>query len=53
VPKLLLAAMWVFQVAQPSLSSPLWSDVTRESIGQTAQWTNKVEIADINGERAA
>jgi hypothetical protein len=50
VPKLLLAAMWVFQVAQPSLSSPLWSDVTRESIGQAAQWTNKVEIADINGD---
>jgi hypothetical protein len=47
---LLLAAMFAFQVAQPSLSSPLWTDVTREAIGQTAQWTNKVEIADINGD---
>src|SRR5687768_8619192 len=42
--------MFAFQVAQPSLSSPLWNDVTREAIGQTAQWTNKVEIADINGD---
>jgi hypothetical protein len=47
---LLLAAMCALQVAQPSLSSPLWFDVTKEAIGQTAQWTNKVEIADINGD---
>jgi hypothetical protein len=30
--------------------APLWVDVTREAIGTTADWTNKVEIADINGD---
>ena len=29
---------------------PLWVDVTAETIGDTADWTNKVEIADINGD---
>jgi hypothetical protein len=32
------------------MSSPLWVDVTREAIGLTAEWTNKVEIADITGD---
>jgi hypothetical protein len=30
--------------------SPLWVDVTAEAIGSTASWTNKVTIADINGD---
>jgi hypothetical protein len=41
--------------ANPRQSTPpaahhLWMDVTREAIGQTGGWTNKVEIADINGD---
>jgi len=31
-------------------ASPLWVDVTGEAIGKTAFWTNKVEIADLNGD---
>src|SRR5687767_7060199 len=31
-------------------SAPLWFDVTKEAIGSTTGWTNKVEIADINGD---
>ncbi|MEO6402266.1 MAG: VCBS repeat-containing protein, partial [Vicinamibacteria bacterium] len=33
-----------------STPSHLWFDVTAETIGDTALWTNKVEIADINGD---
>ena len=36
--------------APPAPRPPLWFDVTAETIGDTAQWTNKVEIADINGD---
>lgn len=28
----------------------LWSDATEQTIGTTADWTNKVELADINGD---
>ncbi|HXG88863.1 MAG TPA: VCBS repeat-containing protein [Vicinamibacterales bacterium] len=28
----------------------LWNDVTKEALGTTAAWTNKVEIADLNGD---
>jgi hypothetical protein len=28
----------------------LWTDVTTSAIGSTAQWTNKVDIADIDGD---
>src|SRR5690606_16323711 len=28
----------------------LWRDVSAETIGGTSQWTNKVELADINGD---
>ena len=48
--KVLLFALCAVQAAQPPLTSPLWVDVTREAIGLTAEWTNKVEIADINGD---
>lgn len=34
----------------PTAPPPLWVDVTAETIGETAQWTNKVEIADLNGD---
>jgi FG-GAP-like repeat len=29
---------------------PLWSDATEQTIGTTAEWTNKVELADIDGD---
>jgi hypothetical protein len=29
---------------------PLWEDVTEAAIGRTAEWTNKVEIADLDGD---
>ena len=37
---------------QASLKLPtdLWQDVTAETIGETAEWTNKVELADIDGD---
>jgi len=35
--------------AQPA-TTPLWTDVTRAAIGTTKHWTNKVEIADLDGD---
>jgi len=45
-------ALAASQTQPPKLppSAPLWNDVTAETIGETALWTNKVEIADINGD---
>ena len=34
----------------PSAAGRLWEDVTAAAIGQTKYWTNKVEIADLNGD---
>ncbi len=31
-------------------SAALWNDVTSETIGETRGWTNKVELADIDGD---
>ncbi len=31
-------------------AGPLWLDVTAEAIGATTSWTNKVEVADIDGD---
>jgi hypothetical protein len=28
----------------------LWDDATKSTIGATKEWTNKVELADINGD---
>ena len=36
--------------AQAPPAARLWFDVTAESIGATKYWTNKVEVADINGD---
>jgi hypothetical protein len=47
---LLILAACASQMAQPTGAPPLWEDVTRAAIGTTADWTNKVEIADINGD---
>ncbi len=35
---------------ESSRSARLWSDVTKEAIGSTAGWTNKVDIADLDGD---
>ncbi|MFN3242251.1 MAG: FG-GAP repeat domain-containing protein [Planctomycetota bacterium] len=37
---------------QASLQLPndLWHDVTAATIGETAEWTNKVELADLDGD---
>ncbi len=37
--------------AARSPAAHLWTDVTSQAIGVTKYWTNKVEIADINGDR--
>jgi hypothetical protein len=44
-----LVAIAVALQASP-LTSPVWVDVTSHSIGSTAEWTNKVEIADIDND---
>ena len=31
-------------------AAPLWTDVTDQTIGATAEWSNKVELADLNGD---
>jgi FG-GAP-like repeat len=35
---------------QSASAGPLWVDVTAETIGTTGFWTNKVEIADLDGD---
>src|SRR5215510_1463343 len=42
-------AVLAMQGAQP-LPTRLWIDATAETIGETKEWTNKVEIADLNGD---
>jgi hypothetical protein len=32
------------------IAAPLWSDVTSDAIDPTKYWTNKVELADLNGD---
>ena len=46
---LLVAAASVL-AQTPAPLRPLWVDVTATAIGQTKYWTNKVEIADLNGD---
>src|SRR5262245_52566897 len=36
--------------ASLKLPLDLWVDATAETIGETAEWTNKVEIADVDGD---
>lgn len=31
-------------------AEPLWTDVTAETIGETGEWSNKVELADVDGD---
>ncbi len=38
-------------LALPSVANAqLWQDVTSSTIGATAEWSNKVEVADLNGD---
>ena len=37
-------------VAPPDQPTALWSEVTDTALGTTAEWTNKVEIGDIDGD---
>ncbi len=37
-------------VETPELPTALWTDATADTIGETAEWTNKVELADLNGD---
>ena len=36
--------------ASLSLPTDLWVDATASTLGETAEWTNKVELADIDGD---
>src|SRR5215203_5909281 len=46
---LIVAALTVFAQTAPPVR-PLWVDVTATTLGPTKYWTNKVEIADLNGD---
>lgn len=35
---------------EAGLPTHLWKDATAETIGETAEWSNKLELADINGD---
>ncbi len=37
-------------VAATQLPAKLWTDATPQLLGETAGWTNKVEVADLNGD---
>ena len=37
-------------VLETGLPTGLWRDATAETIGETGDWTNKVELADLNGD---
>jgi hypothetical protein len=43
-------ALTAAAVGDQAAPAPLWIDVTPDSIGRTGFWTNKVEIADLNGD---
>jgi hypothetical protein len=36
--------------AAPQVPNRLWTDATAATIGDTGEWTNKVEVADLNGD---
>ena len=44
------AAAPVAETAEASLPTALWHDATAETIGETGDWSNKVELADLNGD---
>ncbi len=36
--------------AQAAHAQALWKDVTSQTIGETAEWTSKLDLADLNGD---
>ena len=54
--RIVAAFVTVFMAVAPAdtreqqTAAPLWSDITVATIGDTKYWTNKVEIADLNGD---
>ena len=42
-----ISAVWLAQAGQ-SVPTKLWVDATPDTIGETKEWTNKVEVADLN-----
>ncbi|HEU5055841.1 MAG TPA: VCBS repeat-containing protein, partial [Kofleriaceae bacterium] len=47
---LLTASAVLVAVAAPAEAAPLWTDVTDQTIGATGEWSNKVELADLDGD---
>ena len=45
-----LAALLALLVLPSIAEAQLWEDVTSSTIGATAEWSNKVEVADLNGD---
>ena len=45
--KVLVAAVWLVSV---NVSAAPWHDRTAETIGATGEWSNKVELADLDGD---
>jgi len=42
---------WLFVLLwQPTANAALWTDATDSTIGTTAEWSNKVTLADVNGD---
>jgi hypothetical protein len=48
--RLPLAAAVLVATAATAHGQELWDDVTADTIGTTAEWSNKVELADLNGD---
>ena len=48
------AALWtavaLLATAGTARAETLWTDVTADTIGATGEWSNKVELADLNGD---
>src|SRR6187402_2593383 len=44
-----LPLLLVLCLPSGALAAP-WEDATDDTIGKTAEWSNKVELADINGD---
>jgi len=47
---LALALSLALAQSTPTLPTRLWVDATATTIGETKEWTNKVDIADLNGD---
>jgi MYXO-CTERM domain-containing protein len=47
---LLLTVSGLLLIGASSAQAALWEDATAGSIGTTGEWTNKAELADINGD---